>query len=120
MRLNHLDIPVADVAATRHFFEAMLGFRHLQTVGADEMAILTDESGFVLVLNRLVADDMQAFPRDFHIGFLQKDEQSVRDLHEKFTASGLESVSRLVNSGNSSAFYFAAPGNIKVEISWRT
>ena len=68
MRLNHLDLPVPDIAATRDFFETWMGFTHDGTLGRDGLAILHDESGLVLVLSRLQRDGAQAFPATFHIG----------------------------------------------------
>jgi catechol 2,3-dioxygenase-like lactoylglutathione lyase family enzyme len=52
MRLNHLDLSVPDVAQSRTFFETYFGLRCIVSVSRDdqEVAVLTDESGFALTL----------------------------------------------------------------------
>ena len=55
MRLNHLDLHVPDVAATRDFFRDHLGFTEIATRGANGLAILHDHNGLELVLSRPVA-----------------------------------------------------------------
>ncbi len=53
MHINHIDIPVPDIAATRDFFLNRLGFVHVATLGRDGLAILKDDHGTVLVLSRV-------------------------------------------------------------------
>ncbi|HWU96285.1 MAG TPA: VOC family protein, partial [Sphingomonas sp.] len=81
MRLNHLDLPVPDLAEARAFFERWLGFRHLQTLGDNGLSILSDDAGLVLVLSRLRRTGAQGFPDGFHIGFHLADEAAVATLH---------------------------------------
>ena len=45
MILNHLDLYVPDVAATRTFFEQHFGLRHQATRGAGRLAVLYDDAG---------------------------------------------------------------------------
>lgn len=116
MHLNHLDLPVPDVAATRRFFEAHFGFRHLETKGRDGLSILQDDAGLVLVISR--AGEGEGFPRQFHIGFLQRDEAAVRSLHERFSMAGLD-VSPVSAMRGGVMFYGHAPGGILFEVSWR-
>ena len=51
MRLNHLNLTVPDVPRTREFFETYFGFRCVAEMGRDALAVLVDESEFVLTLN---------------------------------------------------------------------
>jgi catechol 2,3-dioxygenase-like lactoylglutathione lyase family enzyme len=118
MRLNHLDLPVADIAATRAFFETWMGFTHEKTLGQDGLAILRDESGLVLVLSRLQRDGEQTFPATFHIGFHLESEDAVRSLHARLQGAG-HAHDGPVHQHGAYAFYFMAPGEILVEVAHR-
>lgn len=118
MRLNHLDLPVPDIAEARAFFERWLGFRHLQTLGDNGLSILRDDAGLVLVLSRLQRGGAQAFPQGFHIGFHLADEAAVTALHAALAAAGLAGEPPVHQRG-AFAFYFDAPGGILVEIAHR-
>jgi catechol 2,3-dioxygenase-like lactoylglutathione lyase family enzyme len=118
MRLNHLDLPVPDIAATRDFFETWLGFTHDQTLGQDGLAILHDDSGLVLVLSRLQRRGAQAFPATFHIGFHLESEAAVRALHQRLHAGG-HAHDGPAHQRGAYSFYFIAPGDILVEVAHR-
>ena len=118
MRLNHIDLPVPDVAATRAFFETWLGFTHERTLGQDGLAILRDQAGLVLVLSRLRRHGPQAWPVPFHIGFHLDSEAQVSDLHRRMTEGGLNVGEASVQRG-AFGFYFTAPGEILVEVAHR-
>ena len=118
MRLNHLDLAVPDIAATRDFFEAHLGFTHLETRGQNGLAILRDETGLVLVLSRLRRDGAQTYPEGFHIGFHFPDEASVYGLYDRLSGAGVEASAPEVQRG-ALGFYFTAPGEILVEVACR-
>ena len=81
MHLNHLDLPVPDVAATAAFFTTHFGFVLRETRGNDAFALLQDAHGFVLVLTRRRTEGAQAFPENFHIGFLLDSEAGVHAAH---------------------------------------
>jgi catechol 2,3-dioxygenase-like lactoylglutathione lyase family enzyme len=119
MRLNHLDLPVPDIAATRDFFETWLGFRHERTLGQDGLSILRDDSGLVLVLSRLQRDGAQSFPTTFHIGFHFETEGEVRGLNARMRGAGIVDGEPVRQRGALS-FYFVAPGDILVEVAHRT
>ena len=119
MQLNHIDLPVPDVAATSAFFQDYLGFQHLQTMGDHEMAILRGEGGLVLVLNRRAATDSGAFPDSFHIGFLLESDQAVHAAYARLKDAPLEQLSAVQESHGACVFFLQAPGGIRVEISHR-
>lgn len=52
MHINHLDLQVDDVQATRVFFERYFGLTLQSNAASPAIAILTDENGFVLVLQK--------------------------------------------------------------------
>lgn len=118
MRLNHLDLPVPDVAATRDFFETWLGFTHERTLGQNGLSILRDSGGLVLVLSRLQRQGAQTWPYPFHIGFHLETEAAVRDLHRRLTEGGVAVGEASVQRGAFS-FYFTAPGDLLVEVACR-
>jgi catechol 2,3-dioxygenase-like lactoylglutathione lyase family enzyme len=118
MRLNHIDLPVPDIAATRDFFETWLGFTHERTLGQDGLAILRDEAGLVLVLSRLRRHGSQAWPVPFHIGFHLESPAAVSDLQARMAAGGLAVDPPTMQHG-AFAFYLTAPGDILVEVAHR-
>jgi catechol 2,3-dioxygenase-like lactoylglutathione lyase family enzyme len=119
MRLNHLDLPVRDIAATRDFFETWLGFTHLETRGAAGLAILRDPSGLVLVLSRLQRDGVQSFPTGFHIGFHLETEAAVGALHARLSHAGLGEIAAPSMQRGAFSFYFHGPDQLLIEVACR-
>ncbi|WP_156390542.1 VOC family protein [Caulobacter sp. Root487D2Y] len=118
MRLNHIDLPVPDVAATRDFFETWLGFTHERTLGQDGLSILRDDAGLVLVLSRLRRDGAQTWPIPFHIGFHLESQEAVSALHARLAAGGLAVAPPTMQHG-AFGFYLTAPGDILLEVAHR-
>jgi catechol 2,3-dioxygenase-like lactoylglutathione lyase family enzyme len=117
MQMNHIDIPVPDVAATRDFFVEHLDFRHIETKGRDSLSILKDSGGNVLVLSHAKSG---AAPADgFHIGFLLDSRAAVDAAYERLKRTG----ARVANAPNAMRgawlFYVEAPGPILIEIAHR-
>ena len=124
MRLNHLDLHVPDVAATRDFFCACLGFTEIATRGADGLAILHDDAGLELVLSRPIAkfgaaDTPTAGANTYHIGFLQPSRDAVDRLFALISDYGGETPSPPASVRGGWLFYCRAPGHILIEIGWR-
>jgi catechol 2,3-dioxygenase-like lactoylglutathione lyase family enzyme len=76
--------------------------------------ILTDEAGFVLVLQR--ASEPHRYPEGFHLGFLLDDVASVRVLHERAKNDGVP-VSDIIVNGRGTIVYLTAPEGYYVEVS---
>jgi len=115
MKLNHLNLVVADVAAARQLFETHFGFRHQLTRGANALAILEGSDGFVLVLAH-GAPPVQ-YPKPFHIGFFCPTREEVQAKHAELHAAGLspEMEPRMVHG--SFGFYFTAlDGGLLIEV----
>lgn len=124
MRLNHLDLHVPDVAATRDFFRDQLGFAEVATRGTDGLAILHDDAGLELVISRPVArfggsDTQAAGVHTYHIGFMQPSRDMVDDFYERLSAAGAEMGSAPHAIRGGWLFYCLAPGRILIEIGWR-
>lgn len=122
LRLNHANLPVADVAAARAFFVRHFAFTELATRGRDALAVLRGADGFVLNLMH-GADGVgvpPAYPRNFHVGFFVDTPDAVRAKHAELRAAGVASgdVERLARGGVASVtFHCDAPGGVLVEVS---
>jgi lactoylglutathione lyase len=113
--LNHVNLTVPDVTATRSFFEKYFGFRCLTVKGRDALAVLTDESGFILTLNNFDNDSSVEYPGAFHIGFMQESREQVDAMHARLKADGFDVKTPKVFHG-AWTFYFRAPGGFLVEV----
>lgn len=119
-RLNHANLPVADVAALRDFFVRWFGFVQQQSRGGDAFVVLTGEDGFVL--NLMKASDGERFPEHFHVGFLLDTAAEVRVLHGAMREAGASvgEVQSLRRGGpDSVTLYCHAPNGVLVEVSSR-
>ena len=114
MQLNHLDLQVYDVAATCRFFERYFGLRLQSNPSSNALVIMTDEDGFVLVLQR--AKQPERYPEGFHLGFLLEDVESVCALHARAVADGTP-VSEVIVNGRGTMIYLTAPEGYYVEVS---
>jgi catechol-2,3-dioxygenase len=114
MKLNHLDLQVHDVTRTAAFFERYFGLCLRSNPDSAALVILTDESGFVLVLQR--AQPHERYPAGFHLGFLLDDVASVHALHARALADGTP-VSDVVSNGRGTMIYLSAPEGYHVEVS---
>ncbi len=90
MRLNHLNLAVPNVPQTREFFETYFGFRCIATPGRDTLAILVDDSGFLLNLSNFDKPTEVEYPGGFHIGFMQESREQVNEIHARLKAGGFD------------------------------
>ena len=119
-RLNHANLPVADVAALRDFFVRHFGFRVLATRGENGFVVLEGDGGFILNLMRNRPREGNGFPESFHVGFLLDTPDAVRATHAELAAAGVSvgDVADLVRGGwASTTFYCHAPNDLLVEVS---
>jgi len=117
MRLNHLDLTVPDVAQSRTFFETYFGLRCIVSVSRDdqEVAVLTDESGFALTLNNFNKRRPIEYPGGFHVGFMQDSRVRVDEIHARLRADGFDVGSPREFHG-AWTFFFRAPGGFDIEV----
>jgi len=115
MRLNHLNLTVPDVAASRSFFETYFGLRCLSTRGNNTLAVLADESGFILTLNNFEKAERVEYPGAFHVGFMQESRERVDAVHDRLRADGFDPEPPKEFHG-AWTFYFRAPGGVLVEV----
>jgi catechol 2,3-dioxygenase-like lactoylglutathione lyase family enzyme len=115
MKLNHLNLTVPDVRRTREFFEKHFGFRCVVERGRDALAVLTDESGFVLTLNNFEKVTNVEYPGAFHIGFMQESRNRVDEIHQQLKSDGFDPEPPREFHG-AWTFYLRAPGGFLVEV----
>jgi len=114
MNLNHLDLQVYDVLQSSQFFQRYFGLQLQSNANSQALAILTDSSGLVLVLQR--CKTAERYPEGFHVGFLLDDVASVRALHARALADGV-TVSDVIVNGRGTMIYLSAPEGYFVEVS---
>jgi catechol 2,3-dioxygenase-like lactoylglutathione lyase family enzyme len=114
MQLNHLDLPVHDVAHSSRFFQRYFGLQAQSNPSSPALVIMTDPSGFVLVLQR--SEKAGRYPDGFHVGFLLDDVESVHAIHARATADGVP-VSEVIVNGRGTMIYLTAPEGYYVEVS---
>jgi lactoylglutathione lyase len=115
MVLNHVNLTVPDVPHAREFFERYFGLRCVAERGRDALAVLIDESGFVLTLNNFDKADKVEYPGAFHIGFMQSNRERVDEIYQHLTADGIDAEPPREFHG-AWTFYFRAPGGFLVEV----
>ncbi|RKD56679.1 VOC family protein [Rhizobium sp. WW_1] len=124
MRLNHLDLHVPDVAATRDVLVSAFGLTEVGTRGANGLAILRDDAGLELVISRPVekfggGDAVSVGLNTYHIGFMQPSREAVDALFERAKSAGCEIWQPPAARRGGWSFYCFAPGRILIEVGWR-
>jgi lactoylglutathione lyase len=115
MRLNHLNLTVADVPKSRDFFATYFGFQCVVERGRDSLAVMVDDSRFILTLNNFDKAADVAYPGAFHIGFMQDSREKVDGIFERLKADGFNPQEPREFHG-AWTFYFTAPGGFTVEV----
>lgn len=124
MRLDHLDLHVPDVAATRAFLVEYFGLVASETRGADGLAILHDDAGLEVVISRPIvkfggADAVSVDKATYHIGFTLASRAEVDRLHERLTAGGTGTWAPPRLMRGIWLFYCVISGRIVVEVRTR-
>ena len=101
MKLNHLDLQVPDVQALAAFLVTHFGLGRQSNDRSPALAILTDDGGLVLVLQRGPARD------GGHIGFYVDTVAAVEAHHARLTAAEVP-VGPVERSGRGTLFYVRA------------
>jgi catechol 2,3-dioxygenase-like lactoylglutathione lyase family enzyme len=115
MALNHLNLTVPDVSRSRQFFETYFGFQCVFERGSDTLAVLVDESGFILTFSNFDKTTHAEYPGAFHIGFAQENRKRVDEMYERLTSAGIDAKPPKEFHG-AWTFYFRAPGGFLVEV----
>lgn len=116
MHLNHLNLPVDDLAAANDLFQELLGFT-LTRDGGDTLAILEDGHGIPLVLANAArfGGEIPVYPGGFHVGFTVDDPVEVDAVYRRLAAAGHPLDYEPRRQRSSYGFYVHAPGGSLVE-----
>lgn len=117
MKLNHLDLQVNDVRQTSALFERVFGLRIHSNRASPAIAILSDEGGFTLVLQKMKEPEGR-YPEGFHVGFLVDELSTVKHAQQAIRAEGWE-VSELIQNNRGAMIYGRAPEGYYIEVSVR-
>lgn len=117
IKLNHVNLPVADVAASSEFFEQYFNFKCTDIKGNNMLAVMEGEDGFILVL---MADTFNRngnnnYPDAFHIGFLVDSHEQVVEVYDRLVEGGGNVTQPPGSLRGGYGFYFNAPGNIPLQ-----
>ena len=118
MRLNHLNLSVPDVSRARTFYETYFGLRCIFQRGQDTLAVLTDESGFILTLSNFDKAAEVAYPGAFHIGFMQDSRERVDEMYERLKSDGFDPQPPREFHG-AWTFYFRDAAGVLIEVGYQ-
>lgn len=110
MKLNHLNLTVTDVPAARKFLETYFGMTGAAERGKN-FDVVFDDDGFILTLMR---GSEVRYPKTFHIGFPQENEEQVNKINQQLKKDGFK-VSPPQHA-HGYTFYVEAPGGFTVEV----
>jgi hypothetical protein len=116
VKLNHLDLQADDVQALAGFLVDHFDLRRRSNDRSPAIAILGDDDGFVLVIQRRRDGDVLPYPDGFHIGFIHDDAASVRAHHRRLGDAGV-AVSPVDVNARGTRFYVTAPAGVLIETS---
>jgi catechol 2,3-dioxygenase-like lactoylglutathione lyase family enzyme len=71
IKLNHINRPVADIAASRDIFAEYFGMKTSMELGRGALALMRDEGDMVLMLSHFDKSAEIHYRKDFHVGFYQ-------------------------------------------------
>lgn len=116
MKLNHLNLTVADAIAAGSFLAKYFGLKPGDGVKmSSRFAVLYDDEGLVLTLIQAEAGEPVRYPASFHIGFIQESPDKVNELHRRLISDGFE-VEAPHKAHGAWTFYFTAPGGFTIEV----
>jgi catechol-2,3-dioxygenase len=115
MKLNHLNLTVTDVPATRKFLEEYFGLRYM--AGNQNITAMSDDDGLVLTLSSMKLANVTEvrYPGLFHIGFGQASEERVNEINRRLKEGGFDVPPPSIQHG-AWTFFFEAPGGFTIEV----
>ena len=118
MKLNHINLPVMDIAVSRDFFTRYFGMKTVMELRGNFLAVLHDDGGMVLNLSHFDKKATEiAYHKDFHIGFFLDSTAEVDAKHAEMVADGLDAPAPHRLQGRY-GFYYRSPGGFDVEVAW--
>jgi catechol 2,3-dioxygenase-like lactoylglutathione lyase family enzyme len=114
MKLNHINLVVANVADTIKLFETYFSFKCTTIKGDNIVAILKGADDFTLVV-MTDKDGRAAYPKAFHIGFMLDSEEEVAKTYNTLKNGGVEVGQEPREIRDGFGFYFNFD-NIMIEV----
>ncbi|MBH5318841.1 VOC family protein [Paenibacillus sp. GSMTC-2017] len=110
MKINHINLTVNDVIATKAFLGEYFGLQTSEE-NSETFDVLFDDDGSVLTLMK---GKEVVYPKTFHIGFIQESEEKVDEINKRLKDDGydVKPPKRL----HGYTFYVEAPGGFTVEV----
>ena len=115
MHLNHINLPVPDVAASAGFLREYFCLTDLGPKATPAIALLTDDHGAIITLSNFNHAAKVDWPGAFHIGFVRDSRAAVDAVHARLTGAGHKASPPRLFHG-SWTFYVEAPGGFTIEV----
>lgn len=116
MKVNHLNLTVKDVVATRAFLNKYFGLQVMPgTEESKGIGFLTDDNGMVLSLIKAGHGITAEYPSTFHVGFIQESKARVNEINQRLKDDGYD-VPPPSEQHGSWTFYFESPGGFTIEV----
>lgn len=117
MKLNHLNLTVPDVAATRAFFENHFQFRCTDEKGDNMLVVLYGKDDFILTVmsESFNRNSNHIYPDAFHLGFILDTQDEVDALYKQLLDAAVRLDKPPGKIRNSYGFYFHFQ-NLMIEI----
>ena len=120
MNLNHINIPVDDVAANRDFFKKYFDMTTVFEVGKPTLTGtgLADKAGTLFNITHFDETETEpiVYHHDFHIGFFVDTDEEVDAIYARLAAGGLVIAEAPKKEFGRYTFYVKAPGGFDVEV----
>jgi catechol 2,3-dioxygenase-like lactoylglutathione lyase family enzyme len=115
MKLNHINLAVVDLVATRDFFVKYFGFQCVEEKGRDTLTVLRGDGGLFLTLSHFRNATEVSYPQDFHVGFILDTRSEVDEVYHALIAGGV-TVDPPRSQHGGWSFYVRTPGTFLVEV----
>ncbi len=115
MKLNHINLPVVDVALSQQFYAKYFGMKTTLELARNTMVMMDDGEGMVLNISNFQKATEIKYPEDFHVGFYYPTTEEVDQLHAQMVADGLEAEPPKKQPGRY-GFYYQVPGGAITEV----
>ena len=114
--MNHLGLPVRNVARSQAFYESYFGFDPATAQRYDDgTVIVRNADGFDLALHAV--DEVGRVPAFLHFGFWLPDPDRVRSQRDRLAAAGVE-IFESYDEPEYVAFKCLDPDGHRVEVYW--
>jgi glyoxylase I family protein len=135
---NHIDLGTKDMAATRAFYEGVLGFPLVRAdvidiVGKGEMKHFFFDAGNGQLIGFMSGEDVSGFPRDFdsginkglglppgvyHFAFDAETENDLERIKSHLVSNGIAVRGPVEHEGWCKSIYFLDPNGLQLEVCW--